>query len=65
MRTLGKLEEETVVNVKLKNEKAIKAGKASAAARKEKQRQLLELLEINKPALETPEIDKTEGAAGE
>ena len=54
------MEGEAVANVKQKNEKAVKTGKALVAAQKGKQRQLLELLEKNKPALETSEI----GAAG-
>ena len=37
-----------MVNVKQKNEKAVGAGKASAAARKERLRQLIETLEKRK-----------------
>ena len=39
-----------------KNQNFVKAGKALAAVRKEKQRQLLKILEKNKPALEASEI---------
>ena len=51
-----------MANLKQKNEKAVNAGKTSAAAQKERQHELVETWEKHESTPETPERDESEFA---